>query len=230
MGLSGFRHVEPDGRTPGMVIAHGRGHEIFGAIFLGGRRRRAFTRLAAESGARPGDEVLDVGCGSGYFTRVIATAVAPDGTAHGVDPSDEAISDAQRRTRLANCTFSDGIAEALDAPDGAYDVVVTSLMIHHLPEALRPQAIGEMFRVLRPGGSVLIAEFRPPASRIGRRLIGALHSPAMAENRVDLLAPMVGEAGFEQLRSGNLRPSTHYVKAVKPSGAEQVGHRPRRAG
>jgi ubiquinone/menaquinone biosynthesis C-methylase UbiE len=212
-----------------MVIAHGRGHAIFGAIFLGGRRRRAFTRLTAESGARPGDAVLDVGCGSGYFTRVIAAAVAPDGTAHGVDPSDEAISHARRRTRVANCTFSDGIAESLEAPDGSYDVVVSSLMIHHLPEDLRPQAIGEMFRVLRPGGSLLVAEFRPPTSRIGRWLIGSLHSPAMAENRVDLLGPMVLEAGFEQFYSGDLRPSTYYVKAVKPSGAEQVRPRPRRA-
>jgi ubiquinone/menaquinone biosynthesis C-methylase UbiE len=230
MGLTGFRHVEPDARTPGMVIAHGRAHDIFGAIFLGRRRRRTFTRLAAESGARPGDAVLDVGCGGGDFTRVMAEAVAPDGTARGVDPSDEAISYARRGTRLANCTFSDGTAEALDAPDGSYDVVVSSLMIHHLPEELRPQAIGEMFRVLRPGGSLLIAEFRPPASRIGRRLIASLHSPAMAKNSVDLLAPMVWGAGFEQLCSGDLRSSTHFVKAVRPGGAEELRPRPRRAG
>src|SRR2546421_8869339 len=106
MGLTGFRHVEADARTRGMVISHGRSRGIFGAIFLGGRRRRVFIRLAAESGARPGDAVLDVGYGSGYFTRVLAAAVAPDGTCHGVDPSGEAISNARRRTRLANCTFS----------------------------------------------------------------------------------------------------------------------------
>jgi hypothetical protein len=52
----------------------------------------------------------------------------------------------------------------------------------------------------------------------------------MAKNRVDLLAPMVREAGFEQLRSGDLRSSMHYVKAVKPGGAEQLRPRPRRAG
>jgi ubiquinone/menaquinone biosynthesis C-methylase UbiE len=162
--------------------------------------------------------VLDVGCGTGYFTRVMAEAVVPGGSAHGVDSSGEAITHARRVTRLANCTFSDGIAEALDAPDGSYDLVVSSLVIHHLPESLRPRAIGEMFRVLRPGGSVLVAEFRPPGSRIGRRMIRA-HSPAMADNRVDLLAPMIRQAGFEQLRSGDLRPWMHYVQALKPAAA-----------
>jgi ubiquinone/menaquinone biosynthesis C-methylase UbiE len=148
----------------------------------------------------------------------MAEAVAPGGTAQGVDPSGEAFAHAQRLTRLANCTFSNGIAEALDAPDGSYDVVATSLMIHHLPEALRAQAIGEMFRVLRPGGSVLIAELRPPASRIGRRLIGGLTGhAAMANNRVDLLEPLVREAGFEQLRSSVVLPRFLYVQALKPS-------------
>jgi ubiquinone/menaquinone biosynthesis C-methylase UbiE len=218
MRLARSQHGNPDTRTPGVLIGHGRSHDIFVAVFPGGRRRRVFTRLAAESGARPGDRVLDVGCGTGYFTRAMAEAVAPDGTAQGVDPSGEAITHARRLTRVANCTFYDGIAEALDAPDGSYDVVVSSLMIHHLPETLRPQAIGEMFRVLRPGGSVLIAEFRPPASRIGRHLIGALHSPAMAKNRVDLLEPMVREAGFEQLHSGDLRPWNRDVQALKPTG------------
>jgi ubiquinone/menaquinone biosynthesis C-methylase UbiE len=146
----------------------------------------------------------------------MAQAVTPRGTAQGVDPSDAAITQAQRRTRLANCSFADGIAEALDAPDGTYDVVVSSLMIHHLPETLRPQAIGEMFRVLRSGGSVLIAEFRPPASRIGRHLIAA-HSPAMANNPIHRLEPMVREAGFEQPRSDDLRPWIHYVQALKPA-------------
>jgi len=191
---------------------------MLAAVFFGGRRRRVVTRLVAESGARPGDRVLDVGCGTGYLTRAMAEAVAPGGNAQGVDPSGEAIMYARRVTRLDNCTFSDGIAEALDAPDGSYDVVVSSLMIHHLPEALRAQAIGEMFRVLRPGGSVLIAEFRPPANRIGLRLVRAVTGHhAMAENRVDLLDPMLRKAGFDQLHSGDLRPWTHYVQAQKPS-------------
>jgi ubiquinone/menaquinone biosynthesis C-methylase UbiE len=203
-------------RTPGAVLKQGRGHDLIGAAFLGGRRRRIFTRLAAESGARPGDRVLDIGCGSGHLTRVMAGAVGPAGTAHGVDPSTETIAHARQLTHLANCTFADGIAEALDAADGTYDVVVTSLMLHHLPEELRPTAVGEMFRVLRPGGSVLIAEFRPPRTSAGRHLIRKLHGPAMAANRLDLIPPMLRRAGFDQLRTGDLRPWTHYVRGVKP--------------
>lgn len=200
---------------------HGQGtwrHDIFAVVFYGGRRRGVFARLVAESGARPGDRVLDVGCGAGYFTRLMGRAVVPGGTAHGVDSSARAIAQAQQLTRLTNCTFSEGNAEALDAPDGAHDVVVSSLMIHHLPGPRRAAAIREMFRVLRPGGSLLIAEFRPPTSQVGRRLIRA-HSPAMAENRVDLIEPMVREAGFERVRSGDLRPWVHYVQALKPMRA-----------
>jgi ubiquinone/menaquinone biosynthesis C-methylase UbiE len=208
-------HGESHVHTAGKLVGHGR-YEIFAPLFFGGRRRRVFTQLAAASGARPGDRVLDVGCGTGYFTRVMARAVAPDGTARGVDPSGEAIAQATRLTRLANCTFSNGVAEALDVPDGQYDVVVSSLTIHHLPQALRPQAIGEMLRVLRPGGSVLVADSRPPATRLGRRLMRR-HSPAMANNPVDLIEPLVRAAGFERVRSGDLRPWIHYVQARKPA-------------
>lgn len=219
MKLARFRHGTADSGTPGMLIAHGRSYDVLHHLLFGGRRRRVFSRLAALSGVRPGDRVLDVGCGTGYFTRVIAEAVTPGGTALGVDPSRAVIARARRVTRLANCTFSEGIAEALDAPDGSYDAVVSSLMIHHLPETLRPQAIREMFRVLSPGGRVLIADFRPPASRIGRHLIGHLTSPAMENNPVHLLEPMVREAGFEQVRSGDVRPWIRYVQAVKPASA-----------
>jgi ubiquinone/menaquinone biosynthesis C-methylase UbiE len=221
-------HGNPDTPTRGELHSgsHRHGHGPFAMVFFGGRRRRVFTRLVVHSGARPGDRVLDVGCGTGYCTRLLAEAVAPDGTAHGVDPSGDAITQARRLTRLASCSFSSGIAEALDAPDGTYDVVVSSLMIHHLPETLRPQAIAEMYRVLRPGGSVLIAEFRPPASRIGRRLIRPFVSPAMADNRVDLLDPMIRDAGFEHPHSGRLRPWTHYIQAHKATGVAAGSARP----
>ena len=85
------------------------------------------------------------------FTRVMAEPVRSALTAMGMDPSREAIARARRLTRVANCAFSEGIAQALDAPDGSYDVVVSSLVVHHLPDTLRPPALREMVHVLPPG-------------------------------------------------------------------------------
>ncbi len=135
------------------------------------------------------------------------------------DPSKDGIAHALRVNRLGNCTFSEGLAESLHLPDASYDVVVNNLMIHHLSEPLRSQAIREMFRVLRPGGRLLIAEFQLPAKGIRRRLMGPMISPVMRHNPVHLLEPMVQEAGFEQIRGGNLAPWTRYVQAVKPTKA-----------
>jgi ubiquinone/menaquinone biosynthesis C-methylase UbiE len=149
----------------------------------------------------------------------MAEAVGPHGTAEGVDPSTEAITHARRRTRLANCVFSQGVAEALDAPDGSYHVVVSSLMVHHLPEELRPQALGEMFRVLRPGGSVLIAEFRPPTSRVGRRLVGALHAGRWRTTASTCSRRWFGKRASSGSAVAICAPWIHYLQAVKPVAA-----------
>jgi ubiquinone/menaquinone biosynthesis C-methylase UbiE len=223
------QHTGADTPAPGMLHGRGRTYDLLAHFLFGGRRRRVFAELVAASGARPGDWVLDVGCGTGYFTRAMAQAVAPDGAAHGLDASQDSIAQARRVTRLANCSFSTGIAQALDVPDESCDVVVSSLMIHHLPERERPHAIAETLRVLRPGGSLLIAEFRPPSRRAGRRLVRILTGHhEMAENRIDLLDPMIRDGGFENLHSGNLRPWIYYVQANKPTGAARSAQIPTR--
>lgn len=216
MGLESHRHGPGARRTRGMHMGHGFTYDVLATVLFGGRRQRVFRHLATLSGAGPGDRVLDAGCGTGYFTRVMARAVGPGGTALGIDPSPRALARARRVTRSANCSFAEGTAERLDAPDGSFNVVVTSLMIHHLPEELRPRAMAEMFRVLRPGGRILVADFRPPANPLVRRLIHPVTSPAMEHNPVEQIKPMIHEAGFVQVLSGDIRPWIHYVTAAKP--------------
>ncbi len=208
-------HAEPHAHTPGILIQHAGGYEFFTSLVFGGRRRRVYKRLAWLSGASAGDRVLDVGCGTGYFTKILADLVGPDGRALGVDASSNMLERARRAA--PGCSFREGIAEALDDPDASYDVVVSSLMIHHLPDELRPQAIAEMFRVLRPAGRVLVADFRPPTGRLGRALMGSHLSPAMRDNPVHLLDPLVRAAGFERVDGGHVRPWMTYVRGTKPS-------------
>ncbi|MFG2824492.1 class I SAM-dependent methyltransferase [Kitasatospora sp. NPDC048365] len=173
--------------------------------------------MVEDGGARPGDRVLDVGCGTGYLTWLMADTVTATGSALGVDPSPDVLAHARRRAAgRPNCTFEDGIAERLDAPEGTYDVVVTSLMVHHLPEEARERAAAEMFRVLRPGGRVLVADFRPPGNPAARHLVGAITGPVMETNPVHLIEPLVRGAGFTATTAGDLHPWIHYVTGTKP--------------
>jgi SAM-dependent methyltransferase len=84
---------------------------------------------------------------------------------------------------------------------------------------VEPRALGEMYRVTRPGGSLMIAEFRPPQGHLARHLVGALTSPAMARNPLHLLEPMIAGAGFGVTGRGDLRPWIHWVRAERAEHA-----------
>ncbi len=218
MHLGHLMQGEPQADTPGVTIATPRAYELFGELCFFGRRNRAFTRLAELSRAGVGDRVLDVGCGTGYLTRRMAARVGPDGAVTGVDASPPVLEYAGRRKQRpgsAPCTYREGVAEALDLPDASFDTVVTSLMLHHLPEDLRPAALREMRRVLRPGGRLLVVEFRPPRSGLGRHLVHGAAGDAMAHNRVDVLDGLIEDAGFEVNGHGDVRPWLYYVQATR---------------
>ena len=150
---------------------------------------------------------------------MIAQAVSPDGYVVGIDPSPDVVAHARGLTHQPNCTFMEGTAAALDVADNSIDVVVSSLMIHHLPDSTRLDAIREMYRVIRPEGHVLVADFRPPSTRAGRALVSPFVSTAMTHNPIHQLEPMIRDAGFQHVRSGDLHPWIRYVRALKPATA-----------
>jgi ubiquinone/menaquinone biosynthesis C-methylase UbiE len=180
-------------------------YELTSVIAFGGRRRRVYRRIVALSGARPGDRILDIGCNGGYLARLLAAAVTPGGQVAGIDPSPPAIAYATRRAP-ANATFTVGAAQDLNWPDKTFDVVTSTLAVHHIPEPDRAAAFAEMIRVLRPGGTLLIADFRP--SRWHRGPHGLRHAQAID------LAPLAEAAGFRVEAHGDL-PMLRYIRAVR---------------
>ncbi len=197
------------------VHSHDRGQSIEGvrrnealtAVAFLGRRRRVYGRIAALSGAKPGDRVLDIGCGGGYLARLLSTRIGPTGAVTGVDPSAPAIAYAETRAE-PNSTFVVGVAQELDFPDAGFDVVTSTLAIHHIPEADRPAAFAEMHRVTRPGGRLAVADFRP--SRLH-----AFGSPEMRHNKVEQLEVLAEAAGFRIESRGDL-PLLRWVTAIRP--------------
>jgi ubiquinone/menaquinone biosynthesis C-methylase UbiE len=205
-------HQRHDGS--GGEITHPRGYELFADVWFLGRRGRIYDRLVVLSGAGPGDRVLDVGCGTGYFARRIAPTVQPGGAVVGIDPSQPMLDYAATR-RPANCTFQAAGAQKLPFDDASFDLVVSSLAFHHFPVDSRADAVREMFRVLRPGGRLFIADFRPPSGAVLNRLVAAVTAHVMAHNNAGEIAGLVSDSGFAITATGNTR-LMHYVKAQRP--------------
>ncbi|MBX6382330.1 MAG: class I SAM-dependent methyltransferase [Microbispora sp.] len=216
MGLGKLLHDHAEHAEAGGTIDHPRAYEIFSFIAYGGGRRAAFTRIATLARPRAGQRILDVGCGTGYLSRILAPVVTPGGHVTGIDPSAPMVEYARRRSP-GNCTYVVGEGQNLPFPDESFDAVVSSLAIHHIPRDARPRAFREMFRVLRPGGRLAIAEFRPPAHPLAARLVGMLSGPAMGHNPRDLLGSLIPDAGFHVEDEGNLPHLLYYVRAVRPA-------------
>jgi ubiquinone/menaquinone biosynthesis C-methylase UbiE len=201
--------------TRGHTLGAPHVYDAFVSLFFVGRRRASFEALIDAAGVKPVQHVLDVGCGTGYFARLLAQAVGNDGLVVGVDASPEMIRYASDRARRArNCQFQLGTAESLSFPAEHFDVVVSSLFMHHLPDDLQLAAVSEMRRVLRPGGTLLIAEAHVPRA-FGWQVLARLHGYDRMAQAIPDLEGMMADADFLQVCSGEAPPWLRYVRAVK---------------
>ena len=107
-------------------------------------------------------------------------------------------------------------AQALPYPDDSFDVVISSLALHHIGGPDRPTALAQMRRVLRPGGRLLIAEFRAPSRAVTGHLTGPLAGRAMQHNPIDEYADLIAEAGFTVTGRGDCRPLLTYLATSRP--------------
>jgi ubiquinone/menaquinone biosynthesis C-methylase UbiE len=212
--LMGHQHGHADDHSGGLIMKPRLYERTAGAWFFGLRKRR-YDQLVALAGIRAGDRVLDIGCGTGFLSRRAAMATGPTGTVVGVDPSAPVIEFA-RGASPSWCRYVVAPGDAVDEPDASFDVAISSLAIHHIPPAQRVATLREMRRLLRPGGRLLVADFRPPRSGVARHLVGALSGHAMQHNPIHLLPGLVAEAGFTVTGTGDLRPFLSYVVGVQP--------------
>jgi arsenite methyltransferase len=103
---------------------------------------------------RPGERVLDVGCGPGFLAAEMAAEVGPEGAVHGVDPSEAMLAIARRHGGAAD--FTTGDALALPFGDETFDAAVATQVYEYVEDM--PGALAEARRVLRRGGRLLILD------------------------------------------------------------------------
>lgn len=186
--------------TAGRILHRARLYDL-GTRLMGRRLRALHGALIELARIGPGERVLDVGCGPGRLTLAAAAAAGPGGEILGIDPSTEMIDLAAGKARDAGspARFQVAAIEAIPAPDDHYDVVLASLMLHHLPPELQRRGLAEVLRVLKPAGRFVAADFRAmPGHGPGHILsvLGLRRGSAHADH----LRSLAATAGFDAPR------------------------------
>ncbi|MFB7127126.1 class I SAM-dependent methyltransferase [Kitasatospora sp. NPDC056273] len=171
------------------------------------RERLWRSLLAMHAAPRPGDVIVDVGCGTGSFAVLLGRA-EPQATVVGVDPDPAVLRLARRKAAAAGIEpdFRTGMGDAVDEVVGAgtADTVVCSLVLHQCPVPMKQAVLAAMHRTLRPGGKLVIADYgrqRTAAMRLAFRIVQFADGKEDTQPNADGILPrLIAEAGFEGVR------------------------------
>lgn len=193
-------------KTRGLILDTGWRYDLMDwfldTFMFRGKLREMRNRTADLARIQPGDKVLDVGCGTGTLAMIVEPRVGPTGRVFGIDPAAHQIARARSKAvqRHLSIEFQIGVIERLDFPDQSFDVVLSTIMMHHLPNDLKRQGLAEIARVLKPGGRLVIADFQPPDERSAQPVrFGA------GGSRIQDLAALVEEAGFLRVETEEMQ-------------------------
>jgi ubiquinone/menaquinone biosynthesis C-methylase UbiE len=159
-------------------------------------------RLIDQAGLKPGMRVLDLGAGTGTLA-IMAKQREQALEVRGLDADSEMLDQAVEKAEEAGAriTFQQGLADRLPYKDNSFDRVLSSLFFHHLDPATKRSTLGEVARVLAPGGELHVADWgrgQDPLMRalfLGVRVLDGFENTA--DNGAGRLPAMFAEAGLE---------------------------------
>ena len=201
--------------TTGLTIHWASQYDFFTSLFGLGVNSSNSRMVVEMAKIKPGDKVLDVGCGTGNLTLTAGKYAS----AYGLDASPEMIEVARKKAKRSGSgtVFDVGLIEKIAFPDATFDVAISRLVIHHLPDELKSRGFAEIFRVLKPGGLFFLADFMPPTNPILAHITSALVGPTMMQSNVWSIPSMLTEAGFVDVASGPTRSAfLAFVSGKKP--------------
>ncbi len=192
--------------TKGLILDTGWRYDLmewfFDTFLFRGKLRELRQRTADLARIQPGEKILDVGCGTGTLAMEVALRVGAKGRVFGIDPGEQQIARARSKAarRSLSIEFQVGVIEHLDFPDQTFDVVLSTIMMHHLSDTLKRQGLAEIARVLKPGGRLVIADFKRPEERPAQ----PVHFGA-GGSRIQDLETLIKDAGFLRVEIEEMR-------------------------
>jgi ubiquinone/menaquinone biosynthesis C-methylase UbiE len=191
----------PISDTTGLVIHWPARYDLLVWLITLGRERVFREKLVNLAQLEAGESVLDIGCGTGSLAIAAKRRVGQSGTVIGIDASPEMLVRARKKAMKAgaNIEFRNDVAEALSFHDAQFDAVLSTVMLHHLPDEARKQCAREIRRVLKPGGRLLAVDFGgAPEGR--RSLIAHFHRHAIFDLREAI--SVFEDVGLRPIESG----------------------------
>ena len=156
-------------RTAGVTLDHAAAvYDWLAPVMTLGLETRLHRRvLTCLNLDRPMD-ILDIGCGTGGLTRLIADRMPPGGGCiTGIDAAEKMIAVARRKAGPRRVRFEAALAEELPFPPASFDRVVSTFFFHHIDARLKARALAEIWRVLRPGGRAVLLDVDMPYNFFG---------------------------------------------------------------
>lgn len=143
------------------------------AIALMTREKRWRSDLLRFAEPRPGERIVDIGCGTGTFAIALKQS-APESIVLAVDPDPAVLEIARAKVEVADTEIRwfEAMGDELDGIDALRqcDKIVSSLVLHQCPMAVKEAIAAQMFRLLRPGGTLFIADYGEQRSLLMRML------------------------------------------------------------
>ncbi|HEV2444246.1 MAG TPA: class I SAM-dependent methyltransferase [Steroidobacteraceae bacterium] len=202
---------------PGAVLHSPMLYDAIVWLAMGGRERRLRRRLLDLSGLRPGESVIDVGCGTGTLAILAKKNTGEAGKVFGVDASPEMLARARSKAVRAgiDVSFELAAAQALPFADFSFDLALSTMMLHHLGRVARRELAAELRRVIRPGGRALVVDFARHAGKSGGWRAHFRHRHGHVDP-AEIVALLEG-AGFRPVASGAVGiMNMHFALAAAP--------------
>ena len=199
------------------------------------RRRRRIVRAAL--GAAPGERILDVGCGPGFYCAELAEEVGTEGAILGLDASPQMLALAARRCEgHDNVTFAEADATALTVADAGFDGAVCVQVLEYMPDVAA--VLAELHRALRPGGRVVIwdvdwatVSWHSADPTRMRRVLAAWDEHLVHPSLPRTMVPAMRAAGFADVEmeahsfaTAEFDPETYGAANVPLIGSWVAGH------